>query len=57
VLNVISFAFPFRATLEAVSNAFTGVSPGIGLPLLHLAALTALFGLLARLALTRFAER
>jgi ABC-type transport system involved in cytochrome c biogenesis permease component len=56
-LNVISFLFPFRAALQAVSNAFTGIAPGIGLPLLHLAGLTLVFSALARIALTRFADR
>jgi len=56
-LNVISFLFPFRAALQAVSNAFTGIAPSIGLPLLHLVVLTLLFAVLARAALTRFADR
>jgi ABC-2 type transport system permease protein len=55
VLNTISFVFPFRAGLEAVSNAFTGTSPGISLPLVHLVVLTVVFAGLARLALRRFA--
>ena len=29
VLDVIAFLFPFKAALQAVSNAFTGTSPGI----------------------------
>ena len=37
VLDVIAFVFPFRAALQAVSNAFSGTSPGIGWPLVHLA--------------------
>jgi ABC-2 type transport system permease protein len=57
VLGVISFVFPFRAALEAVSNAFTGSQPAIGLPLLHLALLAAAFSALARVALLRFGER
>jgi hypothetical protein len=47
--------FPFRAALQAVGNAFSGTAPGIGLPLLHLAVLTVVFGVLARLTLKRFA--
>ena len=43
------------AALEAISNAFSGASPGIGLPLVHLAALTIVFAVLARLSLRRFA--
>ena len=37
LLDVIAFVFPFKAALEAISNAFSGTSPGIGLPLVHLA--------------------
>jgi ABC-type transport system involved in cytochrome c biogenesis permease component len=55
VLDAISFVFPFKAALEAVGNAFSGTSPGIGLPLLHLVVLTLVFGALARVALQRFA--
>jgi ABC-type transport system involved in cytochrome c biogenesis permease component len=57
VLDVIAFLFPFKAALQAVTNAFTGTSPGIGLPLVHLAVLAVVFGGLARLALGRFAAR
>jgi ABC-2 family transporter protein len=57
VLDVVAFLFPFKAALQAASNAFTGVSPGLGLPLVHLAVLTLAFGALARLALRRFAAR
>jgi ABC-2 type transport system permease protein len=57
VLIVISFVFPFRAALEAVSNAFTGSQPAIALPLLHLAVLTVVFALLGRVGLVRFGER
>ena len=57
VLDVVAFLFPFKAALQAASNAFTGVSPGLGLPLLHLAVLALVFGALARLALRRFAAR
>jgi ABC-type transport system involved in cytochrome c biogenesis permease component len=57
VLSVISFVFPFRAALEAVSNAFTGSQPAIGLPLLHLVVLALVFLVLARVALLRFGER
>lgn len=56
VLDAIAFVFPFKAALQAASNAFSGTAPGIGLPLLHLAVLAVVFGLLARLALRRFAS-
>jgi ABC-type transport system involved in multi-copper enzyme maturation permease subunit len=55
LLAVVSFVFPFRATLEAVDNAFAATSPAIGLPLAHLAALALAFGAIARLGLRRFA--
>src|SRR5262249_49165190 len=37
VLDVIAFVFPFKAALQAINNAFSGTSPGIGWPLVHLA--------------------
>jgi hypothetical protein len=46
---------PRLAALQAVGNAFSGTTPGIGWPLVHLAVLTLAFGALARLALKRFA--
>jgi len=55
LLDVVSFVFPFRAGLQAVGNAFTGSAPGIGLSLLHLAVLSLIFAVLARVALRRFA--
>jgi ABC-2 type transport system permease protein len=57
LLDVIAFVFPFKAALQAVSNAFTGAAPGIGWPLVHLTVLTLVFAVLARGALTRFASR
>jgi hypothetical protein len=54
-LDAVAFVFPFKAALDAVSNAFSGASPGIGLPLVHLAVLTVVFAALARVALRRFA--
>jgi ABC-2 type transport system permease protein len=56
VLDVVAFAFPFKPALEAASNAFSGSSPGIGWPLVHLLALTLVFAGLARLALNRFSR-
>jgi ABC-type multidrug transport system permease subunit len=55
ILDAVAFVFPFRAALQAVSNAFSGASGGIGWPLVHLAVLTLAFGALARLAMRRFA--
>jgi ABC-type multidrug transport system permease subunit len=56
VLDAVAFIFPFRAALQAVSNAFSGASPGIIGPLIHLAVLTVVFWALARIALRRFAS-
>jgi ABC-type transport system involved in cytochrome c biogenesis permease component len=53
VLDVISFLFPFRAALDAVSNSFSSSGPAIGLSLLHLLGLALAFFLLARSALAR----
>jgi ABC-2 type transport system permease protein len=55
-LDVVAFVFPFKAALEAINNAFSGTAPGVGLPLLHLAVLTACFWGLARLGVRRFAQ-
>jgi ABC-2 type transport system permease protein len=54
VLDAIAFAFPFRPALQAINNAFNGTAPAIGLPLVHLIALTLVFAALARLGLGRF---
>jgi ABC-type transport system involved in cytochrome c biogenesis permease component len=55
VLDAVAFVFPFKAALQAAANAFSGTSPGIAGPLAHLAVLTVVFWLLARVALRRFA--
>ncbi len=52
-IGAISFVFPFKAALQALDAAVHGASPSIGLPLVHLAALTLLFGVLARVGLQR----
>jgi hypothetical protein len=57
VLDVISFVFPFRAALDALSNAFSGAGPSIWLALLHLVVLAGVFWAIARVALRRFATR
>jgi len=54
-LNVVSFVFPFRAGLEAVSNAFSATAPGLVWPLVHMLGLALVFAGLARLSLRRFA--
>jgi ABC-2 family transporter protein len=54
VIEAISAAFPFKPALDALDAAINGGA--IGLPLLHLAILTAVFGALARVGLARFAS-
>ena len=55
LLDVVAFVFPFKAALQAISNAFSGTAPGIGWPLVHLAVLAVVFAALARVAMRRFA--
>jgi ABC-2 type transport system permease protein len=54
VIRGVSALFPFRATLDALDAAL-GKSGAIGLPLLHLLALTVGWLVVARVALRRFA--
>jgi ABC-2 type transport system permease protein len=53
LIKVVSGAFPFRATVDALDSALSH-SGGIGLPLLHLALLSLAWVAVARLALRRF---
>ncbi len=54
-IGVVTAAFPFKPALEAMTAALDSAGPGIGAPLAHLAILALAYGLLARLALRRFA--
>jgi ABC-type transport system involved in cytochrome c biogenesis permease component len=54
-LDVVAFVFPFRAALDATGNAFSAASPGMIGPLAHLVVLALVFGVVARLAIRRFA--
>ena len=54
VIRVVSAAFPFKPTLDALDAALYDAGDLAG-PLLHLALLSVVFGGLARLALVRFA--
>lgn len=54
-IGVITALFPFKPTLHAMTAALDSAGAGIGGPLLHLAALVIAYGLIARLALRRFA--
>ncbi len=55
LVEIVTALFPFKPALEAMTAGLDSAGPNIGLPLLHLAILTAAYGLLARLALRRFA--
>jgi ABC-type transport system involved in cytochrome c biogenesis permease component len=50
-IAAISFVFPFKASLQALDAAVNGASPAIGLTLVHLAVLTGVFAVLARVGL------
>ncbi|HEV3034017.1 MAG TPA: hypothetical protein VGX72_04425 [Solirubrobacteraceae bacterium] len=50
-ISAISFVFPFKAALQALDAAVNGASPAIGLSLVHLAVLAAVFVALARIGL------
>jgi ABC-2 type transport system permease protein len=52
VIRVISAAFPFKPSLDALDAAISGGA--LALPLVHLALLTVAFGILGRVALRRF---
>jgi ABC-2 type transport system permease protein len=52
-IGAISFVFPFKAALQALDAAVNGAAPSLGGSLAHLAGLTLLFGVLARLGLRR----
>ena len=54
LIEIVRALFPFDPALDAMSSALDASAPGIGVPLLHLAAITLAYGTLARLALRRF---
>ncbi len=54
LIQIARALFPFDPALDAMSAALDDAGPSIGVPLLHLAAVTAAYGALARLALRRF---
>ena len=55
-IGVVTAVFPFKPALEAITAALDSGDSGIGGPLAHLAILAVAYGLLARLALRRFAS-
>jgi len=54
-IKVVTALFPFKPALEAMTAALDSAGGEIGGPLAHLAILICAYGLLARLALRRFA--
>jgi ABC-type transport system involved in cytochrome c biogenesis permease component len=54
VIEVVRALFPFKPALDAMEGALDEAGPDLGAALLHLLALTAAYGLIARLALRRF---
>ncbi len=54
-IEVVTALFPFKPALDAMTAALDPAGPDLGTALLHLAALIAAYGLLARFALRRFA--
>lgn len=55
VIEVVTALFPFDPALRALEGALDEAGPSIGIAILHLAALAAAYGALARLAVRRFA--
>jgi ABC-2 type transport system permease protein len=53
-IRFLTALFPFKPALEAITAALDEAGPGIGAPLLHLAALFLAYAAIARLALRRF---
>ncbi len=54
VIEVVRALFPFDPALDAIQGALDSEGPDLLLPLVHLAAIAAAYGALARLALRRF---
>jgi ABC-type transport system involved in cytochrome c biogenesis permease component len=56
VIKVITAVFPFKPALEAITAGLDSSGGSIGTPLLHLAILIVAYGIIARVALRRFAR-
>jgi ABC-2 type transport system permease protein len=56
VIEFVRALFPFDPALDAMNGALDAAGPSIGLPLVHLLAIVVAYGVLARLALRRFAS-
>ncbi|HXN37838.1 MAG TPA: ABC transporter permease, partial [Solirubrobacteraceae bacterium] len=50
-IGAISFVFPFKASLQALDAAVNSASPSVGASVAHLAGLTLLFAVIARVGL------
>jgi ABC-2 type transport system permease protein len=55
LVEIVTAVFPFKPALRAMTAALDSAGAGIGGPLIHLTILIVAYGLLARLALRRFA--
>jgi ABC-type multidrug transport system permease subunit len=53
-IKIIVAVFPFKPALDAMTAALDSAGGSIGGPLIHLAILTVVYGILARFALRRF---
>jgi ABC-2 type transport system permease protein len=54
-IRIVTALFPFKPALQAMTAALDSAGPSIGGPLLHLVVLTLAYGVIARVALRRFA--
>ncbi len=54
LIGIVTALFPFKPALHAMERALDASGPSMAAALIHLAVLTAAYGLLARLALRRF---
>jgi ABC-2 type transport system permease protein len=54
-IEIVRALFPFDPALDAIEGALDSQGPDLVVPLLHMAAIVAAYGVLARLALRRFA--
>ena len=54
LIGIVTALFPFKPALHAMERALDASGPSMGVALLHLAALTLAYGVLARFALRRF---
>ena len=55
VIEVVAFVFPFDASLRALEGALDSAGPSVWLAIAHLVGLTIAYGVIARIALRRFA--